>query len=302
MTLWGVTEEIVGQAGFIKQRRRTVATPLSLKTNVGSLNAQRNVGKAGRDLNTNISRLSSGLKINSAADDAAGSAVAQGLSAQIGGFEQASRNANDAVAVLATAEGAYNSISDILVRMRELAVQGASDTLTNKERGYLNTEFGDLVTEITRISNVTEYNGITLLDGSAGASGAMVFQVGTRNTNNDQIGITLTDQDAAALGVDAATVASLAGSQAAITTIDVAIDALATDRATLGATQNQLTIAVDNLATTTENLSGALSGIQDTDIAAESAEFTKNNVLMQAGISMMSQANAVPNLALRLLG
>ena len=279
-----------------------MATPLSLKTNVGSLTSQRNVGKAGRDLNTNISRLSSGLKINSAADDAAGSAVAQGLSAQIGGFEQATRNANDAVAVLATAEGAYNSISDILVRMRELAVQGASDTLTDKERGYLNTEFGDLVTEITRISDVTEYNGIQLLDGTAGASGAMVFQVGTRNTSNDQIGITLTDQDATALGVNAAAVDTLSNSQAAITTIDTAIDALATDRATLGATQNQLTIAVDNLAVTTENLSGALSGIQDTDIAAESAEFTKNNVLMQAGISMMSQANAVPNLALRLLG
>lgn len=279
-----------------------MATPLSLKTNVGSLNTQRNVNRAGRELNNNIARLSSGLKINSAADDAAGSAVAQGLSAQIGGFEQAAQNANDAVAVLATAEGAYNSISDILVRMRELAVQGASDTLTDTERGYLNTEFGDLISEIDRISDVTEYNGIQLLDGSAGASGAMVFQVGTRNTANDQIGITLTDQDSTALGVNAASVANLAGSQAAITTIDTAIDLLATDRATLGATQNQLTIAVDNLATTTENLSAALSGIQDTDIAAESAEFTKNNVLMQAGISMMSQANAVPNLALRLLG
>jgi flagellin len=280
-----------------------VATPLSLKTNVGSLNTQRNVNRAGRELNNNISRLSSGLKINSAADDAAGSAVAAGLSAQIGGFEQAAQNANDAVAVLATAEGAYNSISDILVRMRELSVQGASDTLTDTERGYLNTEFGDLISEIDRISDVTEYNGIQLLDGTAGdGAGAMVFQVGTRNTANDQIGITLTDQDSTALGVNAASVANLAGSQAAITTIDSAIDLLATDRATLGATQNQLTIAVDNLATTTENLSAALSGIQDTDIAAESAEFTKNNVLMQAGISMMSQANAVPNLALRLLG
>ena len=159
-----------------------MATPLSLKTNVGSLNAQRNVGTAGRNLNQTISRLSSGLKINSAADDAAGSAVAKGPQAQIGGFEQATQNANDAGAVLATAEGAYNSISDILVRMRELAVQGASDTLTDTERGYLNTEFGDLVGEITRISDVTEYNGIKLLDGSAGASGTMTFQVGTRNS------------------------------------------------------------------------------------------------------------------------
>ena len=280
-----------------------MATPLSLKTNVGSLNAQRHVSQAGRDLNTTISRLSSGLKINSSSDDAAGAAVAKGLSAQIGGFEQAAQNANDANALLATAEGAYNSISDILVRMRELAVQGASDTLTSKERAYLDTEFDDLSAEITRIADVTEYNGIKLLDGSAGdGSGAMVFQVGTRNTTNDQITITLSDQDATALSVNAAGVDTLANAQAAITTIDTAIDTLATSRAGLGATQNQLTIAVDNLAVTTENLSAALSGIQDSDIAAESAEFTKNNVLMQAGISMMSQANAVPNLALRLLG
>ena len=279
-----------------------MATPLSLKTNVGSLNAQRNVGTAGRNLNQTISRLSSGLKINSAADDAAGSAVAKGLQAQIGGFEQATQNANDAGAVLATAEGAYNSISDILVRMRELAVQGASDTLTDTERGYLNTEFGDLVGEITRISDVTEYNGIKLLDGSAGASGTMTFQVGTRNSANDRITVSLDDQDATALGVNASAVDTLANAQTAIDTIDTALDTLATDRATLGATQNQLTIAVDNLSVTTENLSAALSGIQDADIASESAEFTKNNVLMQAGVSMMSQANAIPNLSLRLIG
>jgi len=242
------------------------------------------------------------LKINSSSDDAAGSAVAKGLSAQIGGFEQAAQNANDANALLATAEGAYNSISDILVRMRELAVQGASDTLTDTERGYLDTEFQDLSGEITRIADVTEYNGIKLTDGTAGNSGVMVFQVGTRNTANDRISITLADQDATALSVNAAAVDDLTNAQAAITTIDAAIDTLATSRATLGATQNQLTIAVDNLSVTTENLSAALSGIQDSDIAAESAEFTKNNVLMQAGISMMSQANAVPNLALRLLG
>lgn len=279
-----------------------MATPLSLKTNVGSLNAQRHVARAGRDLNASIERLSSGLKINSASDDAAGVAVAESLRAQIGGFEQATQNANDAVALLATAEGSYNSISDILVRMRELAVQGASDTLTDTERGYLDTEFQDLSGEITRISDVAEYNGIKLADGTAGTSGALVFQVGTRNSANDQIGVTLKDQDATALGVNALAVATLAGSQAAITTIDAGIDLLATDRATIGATQNQLTIAVDNLAVTTENLSSAMSGIRDTDIAAESADFTKNNVLMQAGISMMSQANAVPNLALRLLG
>lgn len=281
-----------------------MATPMAINTNVGSLNAQRNLSQVGRDVNKSIQRLSSGLKINSASDDAAGIAVAEGLRAQLGGFEQAAENANDAVAQLATAEGAYNAISDIMIRMRELAVQSASDTLTDKERAYINTEFEDLTSEITRISDVTEYNGISLLTGTSGAGsdGAMVYQVGTRNSANDQIKITLKDQDAAALGVDAAAVDNLANAQAAITTIDSAIDQLATDRATLGSTSNELTLAVDNLANTVENLSAARSQIEDADVAAESAEFTKNQVLMQAGVSMLSQANGIPQMSLRLLG
>jgi flagellin len=280
-----------------------MASPLAVNTNVGSLNAQRNLSTTGRAVNKSIERLSSGLKINSASDDAAGIAVAEGLRAQIGGFQQASENANDAVALLATAEGSYNAISDIMVRMRELAVQSSTDTLTDKERAYIDTEYQDLSAEITRISDVTEYNGINLLDGTSGdGSGAMVFQVGTRNTVNDQIGITLKDQDAAALALDTTGVDNLANSQAAITAIDTAIDQLATDRATLGSTSNELTLAVDNLANTIENLSSARSQIEDADIAAESAEFTKNNVLMQAGVSMLSQANSTPQMGLRFFG
>jgi flagellin len=280
-----------------------MASPLAVNTNVGSLNAQRNLSSTGRAVNKSIERLSSGLKINSASDDAAGIAVAEGLRAQIGGFQQASENANDAVALLATAEGAYNAISDIMVRMRELAVQSSTDTLTDKERAYIDTEYQDLSAEITRISDVTEYNGINLLDGSSGdGSGAMVFQVGTRNTTNDQITITLKDQDATALSLNTTGVDNLANSQAAITAIDAAIDTLATDRATLGSTSNELTLAVDNLANTIENLSAARSQIEDADIAAESAEFTKNQVLMQAGVSMLSQANSTPQMGLRLLG
>jgi len=280
-----------------------MASPLAVNTNVGSLNAQRNLSSTGRAVNKSIERLSSGLKINSASDDAAGMAVAEGLRAQIGGFQQASENANDAVALLATAEGSYNAISDIMVRMRELAVQSSTDTLTDKERAYIDTEYQDLSSEITRISDVTEYNGINLLDGTSGdGSGAMVFQVGTRNTTNDQITITLKDQDATALSLNTTDVSSLATSQAAITAIDSAIDTLATDRATLGSTSNELTLAVDNLANTIENLSSARSQIEDADIAAESAEFTKNQVLMQAGVSMLSQANSTPQMGLRLLG
>jgi flagellin len=276
---------------------------MAIMTNSSALNATRNLSSTGRKMNTSIQRLSSGLKINSASDDAAGIAVSVGLTAQTKGFQQAMENANEAIALLQTAEGSYNSVSDILIRMRELAVQSSSDTLTDKERAYLDTEFEDLTAEITRISDVAEYNGIQLLDGSAGDGlGAMVFQVGTRNTVNDQIGITLKDQDAANLGVDVLDLTNLANSQAAITTIDSALDLLATDRATLGSKVNELTASVDNLSVTIENLSTANSQIKDADIASESADFTKHQVLMQAGVAMLSQANGVSQMALRLLG
>jgi flagellin len=187
--------------------------------------------------------------------------------------------------------------------MRELAVQSSNDSLTGTERAYLDTEFTQLIGEINRISDVAEYNGIKLLDGSAGdGSGNMVFQVGTRNTVNDQIQIALVDQDSTSLGVAALQVDSLTNSQNAIGTIDTALQTLATDRASLGSTQNQLTAAVDNLSITIENLTAARSQITDTDVASESAEFTKNQVLMQAGTAMLSQANGLPQLALRLLG
>jgi len=280
-----------------------MVTPLAINTNIGSMNVQRNLIGTGRALNKSIERLSSGMKINSASDDAAGLAVSEGLRAQVRGFDQALENANDAMSILSTTEGAYNSISDILIRMRELAVQSANDSLTVTERAYLDTEFTQLIGEITRVSDVAEYNGIKLLDGTAGdGSGNMVFQVGTRNTLNDQIGITLSDQDATSLGVAALQVDSLVNAQGSITTIDTALSTLATDRATLGSTVNQLTAVVNNLALTIENLSAANSQIRDTDVAAESAEFTKNQVLMQAGTSMLSQANGIPQLALSLLG
>lgn len=280
-----------------------MSSPMAINTNGASINAARNMTITGRNLNHSIERLSSGMKINSSADDAANVAVSEGLTAQTRGFQQASENANDAVAIISTAEGSYNTISDIMTRMRELAVQSASDGLTNTERAYLDTEFTQLISEIDRVSDVAEYNGIKLLDGTAGdGAGLMTFQVGTRNTGNDQITLNLNDQDSAALVLDALQVDSLANSQDAIEAIDTAIATLATDRATLGSTINQLTAAVDNLGTTIENLQGANSQILDTDVSTESARFTQNQVLMQAGVAMLSQANGVPNLALRLLG
>ena len=280
-----------------------MSSPMAIMTNSAALNAQRNLMSTGRNMNQSIERLSSGLKINSASDDAAGIAVSTGLDAQTRGFQQAMENANEAIALLQTTEGSYNSISDILIRMRELAVQSASDTLTTKERAYLDTEFEDLTAEITRISDVAEYNGISLLTGTAGdGSGNMVFQVGTRNTGNDRIEIQLKDQDSDALNITSLDLTTLLNSQTAITTIDTALDLLATDRATLGSKINELTASVDNLSVTIENLSAANSQIKDADIAAESADFTKHQVLMQSGVAMLSQANGVSQMALRLLG
>jgi flagellin len=286
------------------KKEDVMSSPMAINTNMASINSTRNMTATGRNLNNSIQRLSSGLKINSASDDAAGIAVSEGLNAQIRGFQQGMENANEAIALLQTAEGSYNSISDIMIRMRELAVQAASDTLTDKERAYLNTEFEDLTNEITRISDVAEYNGISLLTGTSGANanGDMVFQVGTRNTVNDQIKITLKDQDSTALGIEALGVDNLANSQTAIATIDTALDQLATDRATLGSKVNELTSSVDNLAVTIENLSAANSQIKDADLAKESADFTKHQVLMQSGVAMLSQANGISQMVFRLLG
>ena len=278
------------------------SSALAILTNSGSLRAQSNLVKTNMAMQKSIGRLSSGLRVESAADDAAGVAVAENMRAQLRGFQQANRNANDGISIMNTAEAAYQSISDTLVRMRELAVEAANDSLSDTERGFLNTEFTDLVTEITRISDVTEFNGINLLDGSAGTGGTMTFQVGTRNSTDDRITVELDDQDSAALGVDASTVDTQGNAQAAIDDIDTALESLNTDRSSLGATINSLNVAVSNLATTIENYGAAVGTIRDADIGAESAEFSRRQVLQQAGVSMLSQANALPNLALRLLG
>jgi flagellin len=188
--------------------------------------------------------------------------------------------------------------------MRELAVQSANDSVSDTERGYLNTEFADLIDEMDRISSVVEYNGIQLLDGTAGSAGtgAMTFQVGTRDSVNDRIDIQLDNQDSTTLGVDTDTISSQATAQASITAIDSALEILSTDRATIGSTINTLNVAVDGLASSIENYGTAMSQIKDTDMADESSAFSKSNVLQQAGVAMLSQANQTPNLVMRLLG
>ena len=281
-----------------------MATPLAINTNVGSLTAQRNLQKTARGLHQSISRLSSGTRVNSAADNAAGMAVSENMRAQLKGFQQAMKNANDGVAVLQTAESGYQSISDLLVRMRELAVQSANDSVSDTERGYLDTEFQDLISEIDRISNVVEYNGIHLLDGTSGSAGdgTMVFQVGTRDSADDRIQIKLQTQNASALAVDTDAINTQVAAQSAITAIDEALELLSTDRAQIGSTINTLNVAVDGLASSIENYGNAMSQIKDTDMAEESSAFSKSNVLQQAGVAMLSQANQTPNLVMRLLG
>ncbi|MFT7579328.1 MAG: flagellin [Myxococcota bacterium] len=275
---------------------------LNINTNAGSIAVQNKLRVSNGAMNQSIQRLSSGMRINSAKDDAAGLAVAEGLKAQGKGFSQAMRNANEGIGMLQTADSAMQTVSDTFVRMRELAVQSASDNLTDTERAYVNTEFTELIDEVDRISETSEYNGIKLLDGTAGTAGTLTFQVGTRNTANDRITIDMGDTDATALGVNAASVDTLTNAQSAIDAIDGALDTLNTRRATLGATQNRMGKAVDNLGSTIENLTTAEGQIRDVDVASESAEFSRSQVLQQAGVSMLSQANSSPQLALRLLG
>jgi flagellin len=275
---------------------------LGIMTNNASLTAQNNVSQTSQMMSKSIARLSSGLRVQSAADDAAGMAVSEGMRAQLRGFQQAARNANDGVSMLQTAESGYQSVSDSLGRMRELAVQAGNDSITDTERAYINTEFQDLSSEIDRVSNSVEYNGIKLMDGTAGTAGTVTFQVGTRNTANDRVSVSLGDVDATALGVNASAVDTLANAQTAIDDIDSALDTLATSRSNLGSNINHLSQASVHLGRTIENYGAAVGNIRDVDVAAESANFAKAQVLQQAGVSMLAQANATPGLALRLLG
>ena len=275
---------------------------LLIYTNTAALAGQKSLTKVNNGLSNSIGKLSSGMRINSASDDAAGLAVSEGLRAQTRGFKQALSNGTQGVAMLQTADSAMQTISDTLIRMRELAVQSASDGLTDTERAYVNTEFTQMAAEIDRISNVTEYNGQNLLDGTAGTAGTLTFQVGTRNSTDDRVTIAMADTDSTALGVNASAVDTLSNAQTAIDDIDAALDTLNDRRSTLGATVNKLGKAIDNLGSTVENLSVADGNIRDVDVAAESASLAKSNVLQQAGVAMLAQANAAPQLALRLLG
>jgi flagellin len=275
---------------------------LVINTNVASLNAQRNLSTTQLQLSKSMERLSSGLRINRAGDDAAGLAISQNMQANIRSMNQAVRNANDGISLVQTAEGALNETSNILLRMRELATQAANGVLSSSQRDNIQVEFGNLQQEIDRISAVTDFNGKKLLNGdlSAGTS----LQVGTGTTSNDTVSVTVGKADTATLSVgsSSAAVSTQAAAQASLTAIDSAIQLVSTARGNLGAVQNRLQSTINNLQVAVENTSAANSRIVDVDVAAETANMTKAQILAQAGVSVLSQANQSPQLALKLLG
>ncbi len=274
---------------------------LSLLTNVASLAAQRNVSNTQSLLEASVERLSSGQRINHASDDAAGLAISSSLTATIGGLAQAGRNAQDAISMIQTAEAGLGSINQLLTRMRSLAVESANGgTLTASNRASVNTEYQALLTEITRIVNVTTYNGQTLINGSLSSGSS--FQVGVFNTTNDVIAINLSSASTGALNIATSSVNTSLKAQDALSQLDSAISHLASDRAGIGAAQLRLTTTVDNLAEEYINLSAANSRILDVDVAEETASLTRTQILLQAGISVLAQANQQPAAALALLG
>ena len=280
---------------------------LTVNTNTTSLNVQKNLNRASDALSTSMQRLSSGLKINSAKDDAAGLQISNRMSSQIRGNTQAIQNANDGISVAQTAEGALQATTDILQRMRELAVKARTGTNGTADQKATNKEFADMSDEISRIAASTNLNGKNLLDGSAGT---VTLQVGANTGSANHIDLVLSSKfDAVSLSVGSGTVALTGASTAAaatnidnaITAIDAAIAAINSTRSSLGASQNRLTSTIANLQNIVENTTAAQGRVQDTDFAAETANLTKQQTLQQASTSVLAQANQLPSAVLKLL-
>lgn len=271
---------------------------IRINTNTASINTQRHLLNATTAFAKSMEKLSSGLRITRAGDDAAGLAISESLKADIRALNQASRNASDGISMLQTAEGAMDEVSNILQRMKELAQQSLNGTLGDAERGYLNDEYTALIEEMDRIAATTDFNGVKMLDGSGGLVG---IQVGITNLPQDRINVDLSQSHTAAdLGI-ANTVGTVAEAQLAMGEIDVAIDNVVAARGAWGAVQNRLESTIRNISMTAENLSAANSRIRDVDVAYETSKMTSYQILQQAGVSMLTQANLVPGLALSLL-
>ncbi|HEY0714732.1 MAG TPA: flagellin [Polyangia bacterium] len=273
---------------------------MSIRTNVSSLNAQRNLASTEGMLNDSLSKLSSGFRITKAGDDAAGLGISSNLGAQIRSYNQAARNSADGMSLIQTAEGALNETTNILTRLRELAMQSASDGVSNTERGYIQNEVDNLVLELDRIANSSEYNGTSLLNGT---TGTLTFQVGIRNVAaNDRISISSVDANNSALGTSGLSISTSSAAQSALATIDTAIQSVSAGRARLGAAGNRLQTVASTIRTSSENISAANSRIKDVDVAEETSALSRAQILVQAGISVLSQANQMPQMALKLLG
>ena len=274
--------------------------PLYINTNVASMEAQRSLSSNQSTLSTSFQRLSSGMRINTAADDAAGLAIAEQMKADIRSYSVAERNTLNAVSMAQTAEGALSQVTAILQRLRELAVQSSNGDLTANDRGYLDSEFQAMKAEVTRIVDSTKFNGKDLL---SGAATPIDFQVGIDNTASDRLTVTFGDVSLTTLGINASTVggATATSSQAAIDEVDAAIAAVSGRRADFGAALNRMQVTVSNLQSMRTNLSAAHSRIRDVDVAEESSQLARTQVLNQAATAILSQANQSPQLALQLL-
>lgn len=275
---------------------------LRIATNVAAINARKNMFSTSNNLERSMARLSSGYRINQAADDAAGLAISENLRAQIRGLRQASRNASDGISLVQIAEGSLNEVSNMLIRLRELAIQASSDTIGDTERKFVDVEYQQLKSEIQRVTENTSYNGFELLNGTGGI---IDIQVGVQNDPfEDRISFNASAANATleALGLTAEAVDNKAAAQNSIGAVDSALVSVNAIRANFGAMQNRLVSTVNNLGVTDENFSAANSRIRDTDIATESSELVRNNILQQAAVSILSQANNTQQLALKLLG
>jgi flagellin len=275
---------------------------MRVSTNIASVNAQRQLTSSQKSIQKSMQQLASGSRINIAADDAAGLAISESLKANAKSAAQAKRNANDGISMIQTAEGGLNEISNIVVRLRELGIQAASDTVGDTERGFLNKEVTQLKSEMQRISNVTTWGKTKLLDGS---TPTFDFQVGVYNDpENSVISFDSSENEAtlSALGLEGIDFSSKEGAQDALDSLDSALSGVNAMRANLGAIQNRLYSTVDNLGVQEENILAANSRIRDTDVAQASSEMVRNNILLQASTSTLAQANSANQMALKLIG
>jgi flagellin len=275
---------------------------MRISTNVAALNAQKNLYMTNINANKSMARLASGFRINQAADDAAGLAISENLKGQIRGLRQANRNANDGISLVQIAEGSLNEVSNMLIRLRELGVQAASDTIGDTERQFLDVEYQQLKSEVQRVTESTQYNGYDLLNGTGGV---LDIQVGVNNDPfKDRISFNAGAANATleALGIVAESLSTKEGAQQSLTVLDTAMMSVNSIRANFGAMQNRLQSTSNNLLIYDENMSAANSRIRDTDVATETSEMIRNNILMQAGVSVLGQANQQSQLALKLLG